>query len=186
MHYACRHPEKISGMILVSSSPADKRGQNAFDEALSWKIQQTSGKVSQNIRKLSSLKDFQGLNTSEIESAYKALFSLYMSNPEFTGKLNLRLDPSSARSGFAISQKMSWVVPGFNLLEKLTTQLKRIPTLIVHGLEDVIPPWASEDIAWAIANSKLVTLENCGHFPHIEAPEEFLQNVNSFLDEYCI
>ena len=57
------------------------------------------------------------------------------------------------------------------------------PTLIVHGAQDKIIPliWARNAHA-LISNSKLCILDNCGHLPQREKPEEFNQAVLGFLD----
>mmetsp|Transcript_2655 Transcript_2655/g.4070 ORF Transcript_2655/g.4070 Transcript_2655/m.4070 type:complete len:425 (+) Transcript_2655:70-1344(+) len=187
MYYACAHPDRISSLILINSAPADQRGQNAFDEELGWRMRHASGKEAARIDSLSSNEKFHSLNATDIGAAYRALFGLYVSNRHSAGKLNLEFDTVAARSGFAISQKMEWSVPRIDLLTELTVTLKgRVPTLILHGFEDVVPSWTSEEISWAIADSKLVLLENCGHFPFVEAPGEFTAQVNDFLDQHRV
>mmetsp|Transcript_18222 Transcript_18222/g.25605 ORF Transcript_18222/g.25605 Transcript_18222/m.25605 type:complete len:205 (-) Transcript_18222:49-663(-) len=137
------------------------------------------------LHSLSSYGKFHSLNATDIGASYRALFGLYVSDKHSASKLNLEFDAVAARSGFEISQKMKWSVPRIDLLTDLTVTLKgRIPTLILHGFDDVIPSWTSEEISWAIADSKLVLFENCGHFPFVEAREEFTAQVNDFLDEH--
>jgi len=55
------------------------------------------------------------------------------------------------------------------------------PTLILHGETDPTPVAALEDIRDRIENAKLVVLEECGHFPFIEAPAAFFREIKSFL-----
>lgn len=51
-------------------------------------------------------------------------------------------------------------------------------TLILFGLEEAIcSVAASEWTREGIKRSKLVVLENCGHFPWVEKPEEFFREV---------
>ncbi len=66
----------------------------------------------------------------------------------------------------------------------LAHRLKDItaPTLVIWGQYDAVVPlhWGyrfQEDIA----NAKLVVFPKCGHCPHEEEPEEFLETVNSFF-----
>lgn len=68
--------------------------------------------------------------------------------------------------------------PGIkNRLEELT-----LPILIVTGDDDrVVPIWQSQRLAKAIPHAQLVVVENCGHMPHEEKPEEFLTAVDAFL-----
>ncbi len=56
------------------------------------------------------------------------------------------------------------------------------PTLIVWGANDALIPLAKgEEFHTRIAGSKLVTIEQCGHMPQLEKPEEFNRAVLEFL-----
>jgi pimeloyl-ACP methyl ester carboxylesterase len=59
-----------------------------------------------------------------------------------------------------------------------------VPTLIVWGDHDQVIPVAHAEIAHeAIPGSRLCVMPGVGHFPHTEAPEQFLAVVNDFLGE---
>ncbi len=63
----------------------------------------------------------------------------------------------------------------------------RCPTLIVWGTEDrVVPPAYSAVVQHEIAGSQLVLLPDCGHFPHIEAADEFQRIVIAFLADRAL
>jgi proline iminopeptidase len=56
-------------------------------------------------------------------------------------------------------------------------------TLIVFGNEDAICSVAAgERTREGIKRSKLVILEDCGHFPWVEKPDEFFKEVRGFLE----
>ena len=64
----------------------------------------------------------------------------------------------------------------------LLQRLKNLPTLIVWGKQDpLVPPSAGELYRESIQGSRLEMLDNCGHYPHIEKPDETLQLVQGFL-----
>ena len=57
-----------------------------------------------------------------------------------------------------------------------------IPTRIVWGKNDKLAPVeCGQMFQQAIPGSELVVLDNCGHVPQIEKPEEFLQTALDFL-----
>ncbi len=57
-----------------------------------------------------------------------------------------------------------------------------IPTLVIVGNDDfVCPPSAAEYLHREITNSKLLVIENAGHFPWLEQPEQFFDGIRSFL-----
>ena len=58
----------------------------------------------------------------------------------------------------------------------------RNPTLVVVGLRDTAtPPALSYELAAGIPGAALVELPHCGHSPHIQDPEGFLQAIKPFL-----
>ena len=57
------------------------------------------------------------------------------------------------------------------------------PTLIVWGEEDaIIPVECAELFRKAITNSQVKIINDCGHSPAIEKPDEFLNSVTEFLN----
>jgi pimeloyl-ACP methyl ester carboxylesterase len=69
-------------------------------------------------------------------------------------------------------------------LPYLLPRLKRLPTLLVWGRQDpIIPLSAGQLYHDCIPDSRLVVLDDCGHRPEIEKPQEFLRSVQQFLRE---
>jgi 2-hydroxy-6-oxonona-2,4-dienedioate hydrolase len=55
------------------------------------------------------------------------------------------------------------------------------PTLFIHGREDsVIPLHHSENAHAFTTGSTLIVLDDCGHTPHLEKPEEVMKALNAF------
>ncbi len=60
----------------------------------------------------------------------------------------------------------------------------RAPTLIIHGREDKAVPLAcAEETHQRIGRSKLVVIDNAGHWPQREKPEEFIRVLVEFLKD---
>lgn len=58
----------------------------------------------------------------------------------------------------------------------------RVPTLIVHGRNDSLIPYANgERIHQLIPGSRLVTIEDCGHMVNWEKPEQVVNAISDFL-----
>ena len=58
----------------------------------------------------------------------------------------------------------------------------RVPTLIVWGREDkIVPVEVGEMYQKAIPDSRLEILNGCGHFPHLEKPDDFSRLVAGHL-----
>jgi pimeloyl-ACP methyl ester carboxylesterase len=70
--------------------------------------------------------------------------------------------------------------------ENLAKMLHRLtmPVLLIWGKEDKItPPFVAEDFHRLLVNSELVLVEQCGHAPMMEKPEEFNRILNEFLEK---
>ena len=67
-----------------------------------------------------------------------------------------------------------------NLGEELN-QIKQ-PTLLIWGNNDTItPPFVGQEFKRMIPGSELYLIENCGHAPMMEVPDEFNKIVHKFL-----
>ena len=56
------------------------------------------------------------------------------------------------------------------------------PTLVLWGRQDAIVPLECGELYnQALTNSKLAVIDQCGHSPQVEKPQEFLSQVNGFL-----
>ncbi|HST06034.1 MAG TPA: alpha/beta hydrolase, partial [Chloroflexia bacterium] len=57
------------------------------------------------------------------------------------------------------------------------------PTLVIHGSEDLIPAESSAEWAGLIPHAELEIIDDCGHYPHLEAPDTFFPLLDSFLGQ---
>jgi len=60
----------------------------------------------------------------------------------------------------------------------------QMPTLVITGDDDrIVPTEQSVRLAGELPNAELVVIPNCGHVPHEECPQEFLQAVRRFVSK---
>ena len=79
-------------------------------------------------------------------------------------------------------QQQVWESLGdFDLLQRV--EQVEIPVLILHGRHDPIPLEASEALAGALPDARLVVLEHSGHVPYVEEPERLFTEIERFLEE---
>jgi proline iminopeptidase len=178
MQYAVDHPENLMGLILLNTAPADYKGQKAFVDELGLRIQ----RIYNDIKPLFAYEDFKHLNANQISDLYRKLFSVYFYNSEEENDLSLNFSVASAQSGFKVMEEMSktsWLQPSLNLFPSLKELA--VPTFILHGKQDIVPVWASEEIKDAIPRAEMVILDRCGHFPYIEQSSQFFSELNKFL-----
>jgi len=57
----------------------------------------------------------------------------------------------------------------------------RVPTLVIHGGDDALPPAVSADLSYTLQTAPPLVLPACGHMPFWEAPEPFFAAIEAFL-----
>ena len=61
----------------------------------------------------------------------------------------------------------------------------KLPTLLIWGSNDTItPPFVAKEFNKLIPNSELYFIDNCGHAPMMEIPEEFNAILHKFLKKH--
>lgn len=75
-------------------------------------------------------------------------------------------------------QKISIIKKSFNVLRNV-----KVPILFIHGRQDkVIPLSHSEKSYELIKNSSLLVIDNCGHTPQIEEPQQVANAIEEMLE----
>jgi pimeloyl-ACP methyl ester carboxylesterase len=77
-------------------------------------------------------------------------------------------------------QQETWQSLGDYDLRSSLESLRGIPALVVHGADDPIPLYASEETARRLG-APLAVIEGSGHCPHVERPDEFVRVLDNFL-----
>ena len=88
---------------------------------------------------------------------------------------------------------MPWFEPNRVCADALLAELKAlpdragrcgrvvVPTLLVHGAEDLRPPYVTDTLLAALPNAERVVLDGVGHYPWVEDPDGFQKVVREFL-----
>jgi pimeloyl-ACP methyl ester carboxylesterase len=85
--------------------------------------------------------------------------------------------------------KALWEFTQANQYYDLAKHLREIdvPTLVITGDDDSIVPTAdSIRLAGELPHASLKVIEDCGHLPHEEQPEQFMNVVRSFLETLLV
>ena len=89
----------------------------------------------------------------------------------------------TAGDSYTVAQFLDSMVRGDDTLDNRLHALTR-PTLVVWGRDDkLVPLRFGQRFHQEIANSQLRIIENCGHIPQLECPNEFATAVLQFLND---
>ena len=168
MQVACRWPERIAALALVSSTPSFRRRdgwQYGCDPQVFSDFEQAVALQSPKLMNRFFALMLHGDHLPR--STYNALARAAVN----------RQSPTTAAG----------ITAGLELLSTidLRTQLHGLamPTLIMHGeLDAIVPIAASRAMAKALPNAELHELKACGHAPFLTRPEAF----NTILNHWWL
>ena len=119
------------------------------------------------------------------EDAAKLRFYDTSQVPDYETRFNRELTPEERDAQYAnqeMATRLCWRPYMHN--PKLPHYLRRVqtPTLVVWGRQDAIVPLNCGEIyTRELPNARLHVIDHCGHSPHHERPDAFLQAVIPFL-----
>jgi pimeloyl-ACP methyl ester carboxylesterase len=91
----------------------------------------------------------------------------------------------SAGGSYALARTAKSIVP--RDIQQISARYKAInvPSLILWGRQDKVVPFQfAERLHHDLAASALVVIENCGHIPHEEKPEDAIPTISAFLNAH--
>ncbi len=156
LHYAFKHPHKVSGLVLVNSFCLGK-------EVALW-IRVLSASALCN-----SLGRLLATSIKAVKSLVRLVYAPFIfANPVSHIKIDM-------------GQTMTTLRGQSKILKDRLANLK-VPTLVVWGAKDIIVP-ASHAYAAAkvIPDCQLHVFHDCGHSAYKQRPTEFSQIVERFL-----
>ena len=97
-------------------------------------------------------------------------------------RLRTHFRPEDILRARAIEDRLyeqTWLAEDYDLIPRLRPLTT--PTLVMHSEYDFVPLRCARNIADAIPGSRLVVLEGCGHFAHIESPADVHRTIAGFM-----
>jgi proline iminopeptidase len=178
MNYAITYPEHLDKLILSNSMPASSEGLAQFIQ----EYMRRTAPYQAEITEIHNTQEFQNGDPETVERLQRLIVRTYCYVPEKAELLSVRMTATASINGAKVHEiiRNDIFEKPFNLhssLEKL-----QIPTLIIHGDTDPIPPITAQNIHESISHSKYLLMKNCGHFPYVEDPIPYFQCINEFLN----
>lgn len=178
MFYAVKYPEHLASLILVNPTPASAALRDS-----SFKIMgaRTSRQDSLDEALIVSTEAYKRGDPSTMEKFFRILFRGEFFQKDYVDSLSLHFDSSYSQKGKMLQYlRKDTVLQRYDLFGKLDRI--ECPVLIIGGDADMIPSGFNERIQDRIKNSRYILLPDCGHFPFVEAQEEFFPTIRVFLE----
>ena len=193
LEYVLTHPDGVQGVILENGMAdarisMDDRVKGAFDLCQRVSLPEVENVVRkyQEGHALSFSEFSDKLAGDELQE------ELYWYDADAEGLGFTDFTDWYRRWGYTdeVTSEVEWICRRFWDQGLLTTysvldrlhQIKK-PALVVTGRHDqVISPRHAEEVARRLPQSQLRILEQSGHYPHIEEPQEFRRIVYEFVE----
>ncbi len=158
--FALSHPEAVSQLVLLDSAGFAKAPVLAKFLVPPLSTWATNFLSSPKVRQQVSLKAY--FDPSFVTADAECCAALHLQMPEWSLAL-----AAFTRSG------------GYGFLSDRISEIS-VPTKIIWGRQDrILGTKDATKFEETVANSKLYWMENCGHVPHLEKPEETAQIIMS-------
>ncbi|MBF2545862.1 2-succinyl-6-hydroxy-2,4-cyclohexadiene-1-carboxylate synthase [Listeria seeligeri] len=165
--FAASHPEKVQGLILISSSP---------------------GLLHEVDREKRMLRDNQLADRIE-QNGIQAFVDYWESLPLFTSQRNLPSDMQAKIRNERLEQKpiglaMSLRGIGTGKQASYWDHLKNFtfPVLLITGELDAKFENTAQEMLQHLPNATHVTIKQAGHAAYLEQPTTFLSQINNWLE----
>jgi proline iminopeptidase len=178
MEYAVRSPGRVSHLVLMNTAPASHADWLLLRDDLRRR------RSDQELKAMAAVAASPAYARGEpsAEADYYRIHFRIAVPPELldqvVGRLRAHFTPASVLTARAIEDRLdeqTSLRTDYDLLPRLRELA--VPTLVVHGDQDLVPVEVARHITDAIPGSRLRVLEGCGHFAYLEHPDDLRELV---------
>ncbi|GAB3276937.1 alpha/beta fold hydrolase [Parasphingorhabdus pacifica] len=174
--FALRHPQRVSGLVLVSPGGMQHRVANHLAKYLAVRIRGS------------------GRTAARILASNRRLVRRMLLRNVFTGgqpihDLESIVDEVVAEAHISRTVFTDWQRDAIGRSSMRTNHLPNLagincPSTVIHGEQDrIVPLPVAHDVTGAIQGTSLRVIPNAGHWPNREKPDEFNALLREFVDQ---
>ena len=173
--YGIKYPDNLRTLLLVNSAGVSSDDRTKTNQAI---LQRSTREDSTERAQVLRSDDFKKGSTNAMRQLLRIAFRPSFYNRTLADSLTLLFPPDYT----AKSAALNYLWKDLYIFD-LYPQLKNItaPTLILHGDSDSLPLDIAQKLHRSIAGSTMIVLNNSGHFPYIETPDEFVRTIRNFM-----
>jgi proline iminopeptidase len=185
LEFALRHPALVSGLVLMNPAPVSQAQLTTLRQSY---IAQLGSDLDRQ-RTIQAGAAYKDGHPDAVAARYRIHFKHALHRPADYEMLMTRMSAAFRRQGKegilkarAVEEQLyrdTWSRTGYGLLPGLCSL--RVPTLVIVGEQDFIPPAVAGEIAHALPQATLVTIPNCGHFAYLECASAVRTAMKDFL-----
>jgi proline iminopeptidase len=185
LEFALRNPTLVSHLVLMNPAPVSQAQVAMLRQSYVAQL----GDDLDRQRAIQADAAYKEGNPDAVAARYRIHFKHALHRAADYEKLMARMSVGFRRQGkdgilkaWAVEERLyrdTWSLPGYDLLPKLRSL--RVPTLVIVGEQDFIPPPIATEIAQALPGATLVKIPDCGHFAYLECGSAVRRAVDDFF-----
>jgi proline iminopeptidase len=176
MRYAVKYPEQLRALILMNTEEPGKRYEAEATRVIRGRL---TPEDNAELARLAQLPGRSTGDTAALNPTLRIYFRATFADRALSPQLRFGLDPRTARNMSQVATLVMGPLGQYDYWNDVATI--EVPTLIVHGAQDVMPLAMPRDLGKSIPLGQVAMIENAGHFPYIEKPAETFAAINTFL-----
>jgi len=175
-YYATKHPETIDKLIFSSSGGVNMKFTSYVSNRIAANLTPTEKDSLGYYQRKRDAGD-NSKNTIEKRAHFLALAYVYDKSKSAT--IAQRMTQTNYQINALVFQNLQRINYDCS---KSFANFKQ-PVLVLQGKNDIITTDTAQEIADAFPNSKLVLMDNCGHYGWLDASEVYFNAIKSFLNK---
>ena len=175
-YYASIHPETIEKLIFSSSGGVNMK----FTSYVSSRLSNNLTKIERDSLSFYQRKMDAGDNSIAIlKKRASFLANAYVFDKSKASIIANRLTQTKFEINALVFESLQKI--DFDCMNKFKNFTQ--PVLVLQGKNDIITTDTAQEIANTFPNSKLVLMDNCGHYGWLDAKEVYLNSIEKFLKQ---
>jgi len=179
MYYGIKYPGNLKSLIIAGTGGANKEHFNEYFLNLQSRTTEDDRKTLGEIEKLESFKNQEA---EVVQKYWRLILKPFFKDTSLVNEVDLTFGKNTLKNQAGIGKLLMDDLSDFDIYNELSAI--KCPALIIHGTYDPFPGEGAYKVHKQIQSSKLVIMEDAGHFMFIDAQDRFFRLVRDFLEDY--